>query len=236
MEVEMEISTKRSDQLIANFVNGYADGWFMKVPECFKRELDIQLTPRVNPDIWGIYLLPAKIALSALSSLVADSALALIKEIEAQTDRIVVWGNKKSSDSFDELVIQAVKLIKDTKNKETIASITSKKSQVWTQGKRYCFAKDHLIHSADYNFSIQVISAIPAELENTNNASSGARIKDGFVKFAIYRLVEGKTIKIGEHTLTQTDFVQLLRNGNQVFDQIPKRTNSFNCQQPVFEW
>jgi len=37
---------KRQTQLIANFVNGYAKGWFMAVKECYRNELDIKLTER----------------------------------------------------------------------------------------------------------------------------------------------------------------------------------------------
>lgn len=40
------ISTKRSTNLIANFVDGFADGWYMAIKESFKMELDIKLTPR----------------------------------------------------------------------------------------------------------------------------------------------------------------------------------------------
>jgi hypothetical protein len=37
---------KRHTQLIANFVNGYAEGWSMAVKECYRNELDIKLTER----------------------------------------------------------------------------------------------------------------------------------------------------------------------------------------------
>ena len=37
---------KRQTQLIANFVKGYAEGWFMAVKECYRNELDIKLTER----------------------------------------------------------------------------------------------------------------------------------------------------------------------------------------------
>jgi hypothetical protein len=37
---------RRHTNLIANFVNGYADGWFMAVKECYRNELDIKLTER----------------------------------------------------------------------------------------------------------------------------------------------------------------------------------------------
>jgi len=231
----MEASTKRSTQLIANFVNGFADGWFMKVPECFKRELDIQLTPRVNPDIWGIYLIPAKKALSELSSQIADSALLLIKEIEDQSDRIVVWGNKKSLEPFDKLVLQAVDLIKKTKNEAVKASIARKVSQIWTQGIRYCFAKDYIIHSNDNNYFIQILSASPTEIENGKVAAL-THVKQGTVKFAIFNLTDGKTEKVGEHSLTQKDFVHFLKNGNNVVDQIPRPMDALVCQQTAFEW
>ncbi len=37
---------KRHTDLIANFINGYADGWHMAVKECFRNELDIKYTER----------------------------------------------------------------------------------------------------------------------------------------------------------------------------------------------
>lgn len=40
---------KRCLDLIANFVDGYAEGWFFAVGECFKDELDIKFTDRVEP-------------------------------------------------------------------------------------------------------------------------------------------------------------------------------------------
>ena len=45
----MEIIAKLDDRgyaLIANFVEGFAHGWKMAVPESFKDALDIKLTPR----------------------------------------------------------------------------------------------------------------------------------------------------------------------------------------------
>jgi len=39
-------STKRSTELIASFIDGFADGWFMALKESFKMELDIKLTER----------------------------------------------------------------------------------------------------------------------------------------------------------------------------------------------
>ena len=39
-------TTKRRRNLEANFVNGYADGWYMAVKECFRNELDIESTER----------------------------------------------------------------------------------------------------------------------------------------------------------------------------------------------
>ncbi len=36
----------RSTELIAKFINGYAEGWFFAVGESFKDELDIKLTDR----------------------------------------------------------------------------------------------------------------------------------------------------------------------------------------------
>jgi len=40
------VSTKRSTDLIASFIDGFADGWFMAVKDCFQMELDIVLTER----------------------------------------------------------------------------------------------------------------------------------------------------------------------------------------------
>jgi len=37
---------KRQKQLIADFVNGYADGWHMAVKECYRNQLDIKFTER----------------------------------------------------------------------------------------------------------------------------------------------------------------------------------------------
>lgn len=39
---------KRSLDLIADFVDGYASGWHFAVGECFKDELDIKFTDRVE--------------------------------------------------------------------------------------------------------------------------------------------------------------------------------------------
>jgi hypothetical protein len=43
--LDME-STKRSTMLQADFVDGFADGWYMAVKESFKMELDLKLTER----------------------------------------------------------------------------------------------------------------------------------------------------------------------------------------------
>lgn len=46
----MEIDARRDDRgyaLIVNFVDGFALGWKMAVPEAFKEALDIKLTPRI---------------------------------------------------------------------------------------------------------------------------------------------------------------------------------------------
>jgi len=37
---------RRETRLIADFVNGYAVGWFMAVKECYQNQLDIKLTER----------------------------------------------------------------------------------------------------------------------------------------------------------------------------------------------
>lgn len=39
-------STKRSADLNASFIDGFADGWYMALKESFKMELDIKLTER----------------------------------------------------------------------------------------------------------------------------------------------------------------------------------------------
>lgn len=46
----MEIKARRDDRgyaLLANFLDGFALGWKMAVPESFREALDIRLTPRV---------------------------------------------------------------------------------------------------------------------------------------------------------------------------------------------
>jgi len=40
------METTKRQSLEANFVNGYADGWYMAVKECFRNELDIKYTER----------------------------------------------------------------------------------------------------------------------------------------------------------------------------------------------
>ena len=40
---------KRSLELVASFVDGYADGWFFAVGECFKDTLDIKFVERAEP-------------------------------------------------------------------------------------------------------------------------------------------------------------------------------------------
>ncbi len=44
---ELAQSGKRSTELIANFINGYASGWYMAVRESFHPQLDIKHTARV---------------------------------------------------------------------------------------------------------------------------------------------------------------------------------------------
>lgn len=39
-------TTERHSNLVANFVNGYADGWYMAVKECYRNALDIKYTER----------------------------------------------------------------------------------------------------------------------------------------------------------------------------------------------
>lgn len=45
---ELAKSSKRSTELIANFTEGYADGWHMAVKESFRPQLDIKFTNRVD--------------------------------------------------------------------------------------------------------------------------------------------------------------------------------------------
>ncbi len=46
----MRVSARRSTTLIANFLDGYADGWFMAVRECFREQLDIKYTDRIKEE------------------------------------------------------------------------------------------------------------------------------------------------------------------------------------------
>jgi hypothetical protein len=39
---------QRSTELIATFKDGYAENWFMAVRECFRSQLDIKYTPRIE--------------------------------------------------------------------------------------------------------------------------------------------------------------------------------------------
>jgi hypothetical protein len=39
-------TTERHSNLVANFVNGYADSWYMTVKECYRNELDIKYIER----------------------------------------------------------------------------------------------------------------------------------------------------------------------------------------------
>ncbi len=41
-------SGKRSDRLIATFKEGYADNWYMAVRDCFRSQLDIKYTSRIE--------------------------------------------------------------------------------------------------------------------------------------------------------------------------------------------
>ena len=45
---ELAKSGKRSTELIANFINGYASGWYMAVRESFRPQLDIKHTARTG--------------------------------------------------------------------------------------------------------------------------------------------------------------------------------------------
>lgn len=48
---EEKMKEKRSLELIASFANGYINGWYFAVGECFKDALDIKLTERREPFI-----------------------------------------------------------------------------------------------------------------------------------------------------------------------------------------
>jgi len=50
MEIK-NLRDNRSNDLIANFIDGYAHGWRFAVRECFRDALDIKLTPRVGSKI-----------------------------------------------------------------------------------------------------------------------------------------------------------------------------------------
>lgn len=45
---ELAKSGKRSSELIANFINGYASGWYIAVRESFRPQLDIKHTARIG--------------------------------------------------------------------------------------------------------------------------------------------------------------------------------------------
>jgi hypothetical protein len=45
---QLAISGKRSDRLIATFKEGYADNWYMAVRDCFRSQLDIKYTSRIE--------------------------------------------------------------------------------------------------------------------------------------------------------------------------------------------
>lgn len=46
-------SGKRSDRLIANFKEGYANNWYMAVKDCFRSQLDIKYTSRIESQSKG---------------------------------------------------------------------------------------------------------------------------------------------------------------------------------------
>jgi hypothetical protein len=47
-KLERKTRNRRSTDLLATFPNGYAAGWAMAVPECFRDALDIKLTERIQ--------------------------------------------------------------------------------------------------------------------------------------------------------------------------------------------
>jgi len=47
-------SGKRSDRLIASFKEGYADNWYMAVKDCFRSQLDIKYTSRIENQLNGV--------------------------------------------------------------------------------------------------------------------------------------------------------------------------------------
>ncbi len=46
--IKIAKSGKRSDKLIATFKEGYADNWYMAVRDCFRSQLDIKYTSRIE--------------------------------------------------------------------------------------------------------------------------------------------------------------------------------------------
>jgi hypothetical protein len=51
---QLATSSQRSTELIATFREGYADNWFMAVRECFRAQLDIKYTPRIEKRSDGV--------------------------------------------------------------------------------------------------------------------------------------------------------------------------------------
>jgi len=51
---ELAKKNRRSTKLIATFSDGYADGWHMAVRECFRPQLDIKFTSRVQKQLNGV--------------------------------------------------------------------------------------------------------------------------------------------------------------------------------------
>ena len=94
----------------------------------------------------------------------------------------------------------------------------------WTQGRFYCFAEGHVIYgpSKTYEgklkddlvnypkFRIEILRATPSDLD------SNKQFQDGWVTFMISESNNGGinySKKIGQYSVTQTDFVDFLKNG-----------------------
>lgn len=69
-------TTRRGSKLIAEFVDGFAKGWFMPVKECFKHELDIKYTQRVKNKITSYELTQGNYYCFSAGQVIYDNVLA----------------------------------------------------------------------------------------------------------------------------------------------------------------
>jgi hypothetical protein len=51
MDPKSLIKAEKTTELLANFIDGFADGWFMAIKESFKMELDIKFTERSKNNV-----------------------------------------------------------------------------------------------------------------------------------------------------------------------------------------